>query len=64
MNLVLSAITFSQITLLVNIKASAFSLQYLPFLPIYQNHWHKPEAGMYRLISSHPGLPEPRNGVL
>jgi hypothetical protein len=54
-NLVLSAFTSSPISLLANIEASAFSFTECTFPPNILT----PEADVYHLISSHPGLPEP-----
>jgi len=59
MYLVLSAFTSIPVFLLVTINFLRFPLQWIRFLPIYEHHQHKPEADMYHLISSHPGLPEP-----
>jgi hypothetical protein len=43
-------------------RASPFLIVYtLP--PVYEHHQHKPKADMYHLISSHPGSPDPPNGV-
>ena len=57
MYLVLSAFTSSPISLVATTKASAFSFTVCTLPPNILTSL--PEAGVYHLISSHPGLPEP-----
>ena len=59
MYLVLSAFTSSPVFLLVTTKASVFSFIECTFAPNILTSSAKPEADVYYLISSHPGLPEP-----
>ena len=60
MYLVLSAFTSSPISLVATTKASAFSFRVCMLPPniLTSYHRHKPEADVYHLVSSHPGLPE------
>jgi hypothetical protein len=53
--LVLSEFTSSTVSLLTITKASVFFFIVGILLPFQ----HKPEADVYHLISSHPGVPEP-----
>jgi hypothetical protein len=54
MYFVLSVFTSSPISLQVTTKASVFFF----IVCILPHHHHEPEADVYHLISSHPGLPE------
>ena len=58
MYLVLSAFASIPVSLLVTAKASAFSLIVCTFPE------RKLEADVCHVISSHPSLPEPPNGML
>jgi len=59
MYLVLSALTSSPISLVAASKASAFPFRVRMLPPSILTSSNKPEADVYRLVSSHPGLPEP-----
>ena len=59
MYLALSALTSSPISLVAATKASAFSFTVCMPPPSILTCGHKPEADVYHLVSSHPGLPEP-----
>ena len=59
MYLVLSALTSSPFSLVAATKASAFSFRVSMLPPSILTYRHKPEADVYHLVSSHPGLPEP-----
>ena len=50
----LAAFTSSPISLQVTTKASVFF-----FIVRIVHHQHEPEADVYHVVSSHPGLPEP-----
>jgi hypothetical protein len=62
MYLVLSAYASTPVSLLATTKDSGFFFffwWYECFHPGYLDHQHKPKADIYRLISSHSGLPKP-----
>ena len=59
MYLVLSKLTYSPISLAAATKAFVFSFKVCMLPLVYYHHRHKPEADMYHVGSSHPGLPEP-----
>ena len=60
LSVVLSAFTSSPYSLLATTKTFAFFFIICTLPPnMYRHHQHKPEAGVYHLISVCPGLPEP-----
>ena len=59
MNLILPAFTSYPVSLLATIKVSAFSFIVCTLHPNILTSSAKAETGVYHLISSHPGLPEP-----
>jgi len=63
MYLDLSALLYRSIFLLTNTKPSLFFFTVCMPSSSILTHQHK-EADLYHLISSHPDLPNPPNGVI